>query len=96
MKSFQLWWKDLNIKIPVSKEGFKAIKYLSEKGYNITATAVCNINQGVMASLLGAKNIAVYVNRISDTGIDGNSVVKGIKDIYNNLHLNNVFHYGNL
>ena len=73
---------NLHIKIPVSQDGFKAIKYLSNKGFSITATAVCNVNQALMAALMGADYIAVYVNRISNTGIDGNIVLKRIKEEY--------------
>ena len=72
--------KNLHIKIPVSQDGFKAIKTLSDDGFSITATAVCSFNQGLMAALQGADYIAVYVNRISDSGIDGNQVLGDIKD----------------
>ncbi len=74
--------KNLHIKIPVSKDGFKAIKQLSSEGYSVTATAVCTFNQGLMAALLGAEYIAVYVNRVSNTGIDGNNVLQAIKNEY--------------
>lgn len=80
--------KELHIKIPVSKDGFKAISYLSKNGYHVTATAICNVNQGVMAALHGAEYLAVYVNRISDSGMDGNGIVQDIKIILDRLHLN--------
>ncbi|MBN2604966.1 MAG: fructose-6-phosphate aldolase [Bacilli bacterium] len=76
---------NLHIKIPVSTEGFKAISFLSKKGFHVTATAICAVNQGVMAALLGAEYLAIYVNRISNTGVDGNDVLKDIKTILHNL-----------
>jgi|LGVF01.1.fsa_nt_gb fructose-6-phosphate aldolase 2 len=84
---YNLIGETLHIKVPVSTEGFKAIKYLSNKGRNVTATAVCNTNQGIMAGLCGAKSIAVYVNRITKTGMDGNKVVLEILEAlkYHNL-----------
>jgi len=79
--------KNLHIKIPVSADGFRAIKTLSNDGFSITATAICTVNQGIMAALCGADYLAVYVNRISNSGIDGNGVVKDIKNalIHQNL-----------
>ncbi|PAT01899.1 hypothetical protein CI105_03310 [Candidatus Izimaplasma bacterium ZiA1] len=72
---------DLYIKIAVSKDGLKAIKFLSENNYNVTATAITNMNQGIMAAVSGAKYLAVYVNRTSSTGVNGNDIVKNIEDI---------------
>lgn len=80
--------QDLHIKIPVSKDGFKAISALSAQGFHVTATAICNVNQGVMAALLGAEYLAVYVNRISNSGLDGNMVIQDMKVILERLGLN--------
>ena len=71
------------IKIPVTDDGYKAIKYLSSKGYLVTATAICNVAQAVMAALCGAKYLAVYINRITKNGGDGPEVIRGIKKIFN-------------
>ena len=72
----------VKIKIPVSTEGYKAIKYLSKNNYKITATAVCNVNQAIMAALCGADDLAVYINRITKSGRDGIEVIKQIKKIF--------------
>lgn len=77
----------LHIKIPVSDAGMKAIRTLSSTGFSVTATAVCSVNQGIMAALNGAKYLAVYVNRISNSGVDGNEVIKDIKDTLVKLNL---------
>lgn len=73
---------NVHLKIPSSPDGYKAMRTLSNEGYSITATAVCTVNQGIMAALCGADYIAVYVNRISNSGIDGNQVIKDIKNCY--------------
>ncbi len=70
------------IKIPVTDDGFKAIKYLSKNNFLITATAICNVNQAVMAALCGAKYLAVYINRITKNGGDGPEVIRAIKKIF--------------
>lgn len=82
--------RNVHIKIPVSDDGFKAIKHLNDLGYNVTATAVCTVNQAIMAALQGATSIAVYVNRISNSGLDGNKVIKDIKDAYNRFDLKTI------
>lgn len=79
---------NLHIKIPVSDAGFKAIRRLSKDGFSVTATAICTVNQGIMAALNGAEYLAVYVNRISNSGLDGNSVIKDIKDTLVRYNLN--------
>lgn len=78
---------NLHIKIPVSSAGFKAIRRLSNDGFSVTATAICTVNQGIMAALNGAEYLAVYVNRISNSGLDGNSVIKDIKDALIKMNL---------
>jgi len=78
----------LHIKIPVSDAGFKAIRRLSSYDFSVTATAVCTVNQGIMAAINGAEYLAIYVNRISNSGLDGNAVIKDIKDALLRFNLN--------
>lgn len=66
---------NLYIKIPVTKDGIKAMKILKSKGFNITATAIFTAQQGLMASVAGADYIAPYVNRIDNLSGDGVGVV---------------------
>ncbi|MGB4985277.1 MAG: transaldolase family protein [Erysipelotrichaceae bacterium] len=75
------------IKIPVTPQGLKAIKILSNEGYNVTATAIYMPMQGWLAAKAGAKCLAPYVNRIDNMGYDGVKVAKEIHDlcIKNNL-----------
>ncbi|MFB6465425.1 transaldolase family protein [Cytobacillus sp. Hz8] len=66
------------IKVPVTKEGYKAMKTLSENGYNVLATAVFTVQQALMAAKCGAKYIAPYVNRIDNASRNGVQVVSDI------------------
>ena len=70
------------IKIPVTKEGLKAIKILANDGVNITATAIYTQMQAYLAGKAGAKYAAPYVNRIDNLGSNGVKVAKDIHDIY--------------
>lgn len=76
------------IKVPVTREGLKAIKILKGKGVNITATAIYTQMQGFLAAKAGADYAAPYVNRIDNLGANGIKVAKEIHDIFKNNNLN--------
>lgn len=59
------------VKIPVTENGLKAIKYLSERGYDITATAIFTPQQALLAATAGAKYVAPYINRLDNIAING-------------------------
>ncbi len=67
------------IKIPVDREGLKAIKDLASEGFRITATAIYTELQGVLAAMAGASYLAVYYNRMENTSIDADDVIKGLR-----------------
>lgn len=69
------------VKVPAIPEGFAAIKILSERGFNTTATAVYTPMQAYLAAKAGATYVAPYVNRIDNLGTDGIETVKIIQDI---------------
>ena len=75
------------VKIPVTKEGLKAIKILSQRGVKITATAIYTQMQAYLAGKAGADYAAPYVNRIDNLGANGIQTAKDIHDIFkkNNL-----------
>lgn len=66
------------IKIPVSREGLKAISVLAKEGVSITATAIYGPLQGFLAAKAGAKYVAPYVNRLNNLCYDGLQVAKDI------------------
>lgn len=73
--------KNTYIKIPVVKEGLKAMKLLSAEGAHITGTAIYNQMQGYLAGMAGAHYVAPYVNRIDNLGYNGVQVAKDIHDM---------------
>lgn len=78
---------NINIKIPVNKDGIKAIKQLSSKGCHITATAIYDAISAIMAIDAGAEYVAVYVNRMENNYIDYQEVISSIKNYINNNNL---------
>jgi len=76
------------VKIPVTREGYRAIRMVKDSGMNVTATAIFTQQQAMMAANAGADFVAPYVNRLDNIVSHGIEVVadivKGIK-MYN-LH----------
>lgn len=78
IKIVEKFGENTYIKIPVTKEGLKAIKILNSKGIKVTATAIFTAQQALMAAKAGATYVAPYVNRIDNLSSDGCSVVGNI------------------
>ncbi|MDF2614015.1 MAG: fructose-6-phosphate aldolase [Clostridia bacterium] len=79
--------KETFIKIPVTHEGIKAMKYLNKSGVNITATAIYTPMQAVMAAKAGAKWTAPYVNRLDMIGANGVQVAIDIHNILTKMNV---------
>lgn len=63
------------IKIPMTKEGLKAVKVLSSQGIKTNVTLVFSAPQGLLACLAGASYVSPFVGRLDDGGHDGMDVV---------------------
>ncbi|MCQ8104945.1 fructose-6-phosphate aldolase [Methylomonas sp. SURF-2] len=66
---------DIVVKIPAHAEGLSAIKALKKHDIPLLATAIYNVQQGMLAALHGADYLAPYLNRIDNLGVDGLQVV---------------------
>ena len=80
--------KNMYVKIPVTKDGLRAIKELKKQEVKITATAIFTAHQGFLAAKTGADYVAPYVNRIDSISGDGVSVVSDLVNILNTYNLN--------
>ena len=78
---------NIYVKIPVTKDGLKAIKELKKLGVKVTATAIFTATQGFLAAKAGADYVAPYVNRIDNISGDGVAVVTQLTQILNQYHL---------
>jgi len=72
------------VKIPVTREGLKAIKKCKSKGIGVLATAIYSADQAFLAAMNGAEYLAPYVNRMDNYG-DG---VENVKDLLKMLEIN--------
>jgi TalC/MipB family fructose-6-phosphate aldolase len=69
-------------KVPVTRQGFKAIRILAASGFSVTATAIATPQQALLAARAGAAFTAPYVNRIDNIGGDGEGVVVNIVKLF--------------
>ncbi len=69
------------VKIPMTKEGLKAVKALSLEGVKTNVTLVFSAAQGLLAALAGATYVSPFVGRLDDVGNEGMAVVEDLVDI---------------
>jgi len=75
------WHPNIVIKIPMTKEGMRAVRRLSEEGIRTNVTLVFSPNQALIAAKAGATFISVFVGRLDDAGHDGMEVVRHVVDM---------------
>lgn len=71
------------VKIPVIKEGIKAIKYLSSKGIRTNCTLVFNTGQALLAAKAGASYVSPFIGRLDDIGENGIELIEKLVDLFN-------------
>jgi len=72
------------VKIPMIKEGIKAIKYLSDKGIKTNCTLVFSTGQALMAAKAGATYVSPFIGRLDDISENGLELIENIRLIYDN------------
>jgi len=70
------------IKIPMTKDGLKAVARLSKEGIKTNVTLVFSANQGLLAAKAGATYVSPFVGRLDDIGQDGIGLVEDLVDIF--------------
>jgi transaldolase len=70
------------VKVPITPDGIKAIKTLSEEGISTNATLCFNVTQALLAAKAGATFVSPFVGRIDDVGGDGMALVAEIINVY--------------
>jgi len=70
------------VKIPMIKEGIKAIKYLSDKGIKTNCTLVFSPGQALLAAKAGATYVSPFIGRLDDISTDGVELIAQIVEMY--------------
>jgi len=72
------------VKVPMIKDGVKAIKKFSSDGIRTNCTLVFSAGQAILAAKAGAAYVSPFIGRLDDVGQDGLDLIAQIVNIYNN------------
>jgi transaldolase len=75
---------NINIKIPMTAEGLKAVRELSSRDIKTNVTLVFSANQALLAAKAGATFVSPFIGRLDDAGHEGMQIVHDIVQIYLN------------
>lgn len=76
------------VKLPMIKDGVKALKYFSEKGIKTNCTLVFSAGQALLAAKAGATYVSPFIGRLDDVSTDGVALIEQIVTIYENYAYN--------
>ncbi|MCP4442183.1 MAG: fructose-6-phosphate aldolase [Aureispira sp.] len=76
------------VKVPMIKDGIKAIKYFSGKGIRTNCTLVFSAGQAILAAKAGATYLSPFLGRVDDISWDGVDLIDQIVAIYENYAFN--------
>ena len=72
------------VKVPMIKEGVKAIKYFADNGIKTNCTLVFSAGQALLAAKAGATYVSPFIGRLDDISTDGLNLIAEIRLIYDN------------
>ena len=75
---------NVTIKVPLTWEGLKACRSLTQGGTMVNVTLCFNANQALLAAKAGATFVSPFIGRLDDIGLDGMEVIEEIRQIYDN------------
>lgn len=74
--------KNIVVKVPMIKDGVKAIKWFTDNGIATNCTLCFSAGQAILAAKAGARYISPFIGRIDDSGWDGMQLIAQIVQIY--------------
>ena len=72
------------VKIPMIKDGIKALKYFSDRNIKTNCTLIFSDGQALVAAKAGATYVSPFIGRLDDISTDGLSLINEIREIYDN------------
>ena len=71
------------VKVPMIKDGIKAIKWFTDNGIKTNCTLIFSAGQAILAAKAGATYVSPFIGRIDDSGWDGVQLIQQISNIFN-------------
>lgn len=72
------------VKVPMIKDGIKAIKYFSDKGIRTNCTLIFSAGQALLAAKAGATYVSPFLGRLDDISTEGLQLIEDIRLIFDN------------
>lgn len=76
--------KNIVVKIPMIKDGVKALKYFADKGIKTNCTLIFSAGQALLAAKAGANYVSPFLGRLDDISVDGLNLIEEIRIIFDN------------
>ncbi len=76
--------KNIVVKIPMTTNGIKAIKYFSSKKIRTNCTLIFSAGQALLAAKAGAAYVSPFIGRLDDISVNGLDLIAQIRQIYDN------------
>ncbi|MDD5561448.1 MAG: fructose-6-phosphate aldolase [Candidatus Omnitrophica bacterium] len=80
--------KNIVVKVPLTREGLKAVKVLSAEGIRTNVTLCFSPTQALLAAKAGATYVSPFIGRLDDIAQEGIGLISDIKKIYSNYSFN--------
>lgn len=72
----------ITVKIPCTRDGIRAVKYLSTKGIATNCTLVFSVGQALLAAKAGATFVSPFIGRLDDICVDGMELIENIVRVF--------------
>lgn len=70
------------VKVPMIKDGIKAIKWFTDNGIRTNCTLIFSAGQAILAAKAGATYVSPFIGRVDDSGWDGMQLIRQLADIF--------------
>ena len=86
-REYDTWGENIAVKLPMTRDGMRALRTLSDEGVQTNITLIFSANQALIAAKNGATMISPFMGRLDDIGHNGVELVKEIRTIYDNYDI---------
>jgi transaldolase len=83
-RKYVTWADNVYVKLPMTVDGIRACKILSDEGVNVNMTLIFSINQALLAAKAGAALVSPFVGRLDDIAENGMALVREMVTVYEN------------
>jgi transaldolase len=78
------WAPNVYVKVPLTPDGLRSVRTLSDEGIKTNVTLVFSAPQGLLAAKAGATIVSPFVGRLDDIGQDGMVLIQDLREIFDN------------